>query len=93
MQDQLGGQRVERPLEGRGIGEVDLAAGQGRHAVLAGPAIDGGAAELAGRSDDDDLHAARSMRASSKTPSQRATTTDATQLPITLTAVRPMSRI
>ena len=33
------------------------------------------------------------MRASSNTPSQRATTTVAMQLPMTFTAVRPMSMI
>ena len=93
VQDQLGRQRVERPLQRGGVGEIDLAAGQRRHVVGAGPPLDGDASELAGGADDHDLHAACFIRASSKTPSQRATTTEATQLPMTFTAVRPMSRI
>ena len=76
-----------------GVGDVDLAAGQRCHLVGAGPPLDGDASELAGGADHHDLHAACFIRASSKTPSQRATTTEATQLPMTFTAVRPMSRI
>ena len=88
-----GRQRVERPLQRGGVGEIDLAAGQRGHVVGAGPPLDGDAPQLSGGADHHDLHAACFIRVSSNTPSQRATTTEATQLPMTFTAVRPMSRI
>ena len=70
--------------------------------VRLGAFVRHGGGELAARShdrnphhaalDDPDTSNAR-IRSSSNTPSQRATTAVAMQLPITFTAVRPMSMI
>ncbi len=68
----------------------------------AGALVDERRAELTSRANHRDAHQAAldsapwakaRIRSSSKTPSQRATTAVAMQLPMTLTAVRPMSMI
>ncbi len=85
--------------DGAIVGHVERRAVE-RHDLVARRAfMDDGGAELAPRAGDDDAHQAALSAAnarifsSSSTPSQRATTAVAMQLPITFTAVRPMSMI
>ena len=71
------------------VRDVERVARQ-RHHVVAGLALaQDRRPELTSRADDGNAHQA----GLSSTPSQRATTTVAMQLPMTFTAVRPMSMI
>ncbi len=77
------------------VGHVEIAARQRDEVGAIREAGRGGRAQLPGSADDQDtrLHAATERRIcwSSNSPSQRATTTEARQLPSTFTPVRAMS--
>ena len=79
------------------IRELELPARQPDHRGFVREAAHHRAAQLSAGADNQHLrrHAALNRRiwSSSNSPSQRATTTVAMQLPITFTAVRPMSMI
>src|SRR2546428_6293376 len=99
VDDDVGTQSIHRLRDGGIVGDIELAAGQ-RHRLMGLPELFGNsAAELAARARHDDAHQAAfstlnfRICASSNTPSQRATTAVAMQLPITFTDVRPMSMI
>ena len=102
VDDDVRPQPLQRHPDRAIIGDVEIPANQGNDLVPGREFVNDGGPELASSAGDRDPHHAalyvRSVanafiRASSKTPSQRATTTAAMQLPITFTAVRPMSMI
>ena len=78
------------------VAHVELLAGERDRFVRRATFVHDGGAKLPARANDGNPHAAFSIenfriRASSNTPSHRATTAVAMQLPMTFTAVRPMS--
>src|SRR5476649_1216507 len=81
------------------VGDVEILVRQRDHVVSVRALVNNGGTKLTARADHRDAHqAARPaanarIRASSNTPSHRATTTVAMQLPMTFTDVRPMSMI
>ena len=77
--------RRHRPI----VGDVERVAAERHHLVASLALAQDRGPQLTAGADDDNPHQA----GLSSTPSQRATTTVAMQLPITLTAVRPMSMI
>src|SRR5882672_9104981 len=92
----------DRRRDRRLVGDVEIGARKGDHLMIRPALVRDRGAQLAARTGDDNPHqAAREapsspndrIRSSSSTPSQRATTAVAMQLPMTFTAVRPMSMI
>src|SRR5262249_10135736 len=84
------------------VSDVEVCAAERAGLVTRSALLRYGGAELAARADNGDAHQATRdetpastarICASSSTPSHRATTAVAMQLPITFTAVRPMSMI
>ena len=98
IDDHLRPDAIDRRRDGRIVGQVGVAPGQRHGVVRRSEVLDHRGAELAARAGHDDAHQAAAFSKariceSSNTPSQRATTAVAMQLPITFTDVRPMSRI
>ena len=102
VDDDVGRDAIDRRVHGGGVGDVEVRVAERDGLVSLRAFVDDRRAELPARTDDRNPHqAARDVVspanarifASSNTPSQRATTAVAMQLPMTFTAVRPMSMI
>ena len=97
-----GADRGHRRVDRRAVADVELSVAERDDVVARRALVDDRGAELPVGADHRDPHQAAldsmppanaRIRSSSNTPSQRATTAVAMQLPITFTAVRPMSMI
>ncbi len=101
VDDDVRPQALHHVRHGPTVADVEIVAIERRHVVVSTAAfVDQGSAKLSFCARNRDSHQAAfrgvenvRMRSSSNTPSQRATTAVAMQLPITFTAVRPMSMI